>query len=238
MLELNVRQIALRSALATALFLFGGLLLGFVAASGFSQLPMHVPDSIQMLVSMAIILSILLAAGAAWGRAMARLSRAGEPRRMAKAGALSFGPALVLSALVLSSLEVAIIERGDGTSLPIHVVFTLLFVPAVFVVAGAGGLALGIAQGDWRFAWRCALSSGLAGSAAFLLVNLGMDQLGWRVGAPGAAERATMLTVMMAGSLGAALAGGGAIGGTLGKNALRDASRPLDVDQYTLQDVK
>ncbi len=232
MLGHNLRQIAVRSALVTALFLFGGFLLGFAAAIGFSQLPMHVPDSLQMLVAMAIILSVLFVAGAAWGRAMARLSGFAETRRMAKAGAVSFGPALVLSALVLSSLEVAIIERGGGTSLPIHVVFTILFVPAVFIVAGVGGLALGIAQGDWRFAWRCALSSGLAGSAAFLLVNLGMDQLGWRVGAPGAAERATMLTVMMAGSLGAALAGGGAIGGMLGRNALHGVSTALEVDQY------
>jgi hypothetical protein len=52
--------------------------------------------------------------------------------------------------------------------------------------------------------------------AAFLLVNLVMYQLGYKVGAPGAAERATMLTVMMAGSLGAALAGGAAIGVLLG----------------------
>lgn len=233
MLGLNLGQVAIRSALTTALYLFGGLLLGFAAAIGFSQLPMHMPDSAQTLVAMAIILSVLFAAGAAWGRAMARLSGLGETRRMAKAGALSFGPALVLSALILSSLEVAIIERGGGTSLPIHVVFTILFVPAVFVVAGVGGLALGIAQGDWRLAWRCALSSGLAGSAAFLLVNLGMDQLGWRVGSPGAAERATMLTVMMAGSLGASLAGGGVIGILLGKNAISDAS-PLTED-YSLR---
>ena len=232
MLGINLRQIAIRSALATALFLFGGLLLGFAAAIGFSQLPMHMPDSAQMLVAMLIILSVLFAAGAAWGRAMARLSGFDDTRRMAKAGALSFGPALVLSALILSSLEVAIIERGGGTSLPIHRVFTILFVPAVFVVAGVGGLALGIARRDWRLAWRYALNSGLAGSAAFLLVNLGMDQLGWRVGAPGAAERATMLTVMLAGSLGAALAGGGVIGFMLGKSALSDISPPLDVDQY------
>jgi hypothetical protein len=40
------------------------------------------------------------------------------------------------------------------------------------------------------------------------VVNLLMEAAGWVVGAPGAAERATMLTVMFAGNLGAALAGG------------------------------
>ncbi|MDX1616803.1 MAG: hypothetical protein R3300_21020 [Candidatus Promineifilaceae bacterium] len=41
---------------------------------------------------------------------------------------------------------------------------------------------------------------------AFLVVNLVMETLGWVVGAPGAAARYTMLTVMFAGNLGAALA--------------------------------
>jgi hypothetical protein len=44
-----------------------------------------------------------------------------------------------------------------------------------------------------------------------------MDSLGWRVGAPGAGERATMLVVMMSGSIGASLCGGGALGFLLTK---------------------
>lgn len=45
-----------------------------------------------------------------------------------------------------------------------------------------------------------------------LLINLVMEALGWVASAPGAAERATMLTVMFAGVLGAAVAGGGLLG--------------------------
>jgi len=70
------------------------------------------------------------------------------------------------------------------------------------LVAGAGGLALGIALCSWS----------LAAGLAFLAADLTMDALGWRVGAPGAAERATMITVLLVSSLGAALAGGAAIG--------------------------
>ena len=40
-----------------------------------------------------------------------------------------------------------------------------------------------------------ALRVGLTAGLAFLAVNLGMEALGWQVGGPGAAERATMLTV-------------------------------------------
>jgi hypothetical protein len=209
-------QIVIRSALLTALFLFGGLLLGLAAGIGLDGLPMHLPESVRVQLSMLIVLVALVASGFAWGRAMARLTRASQPGRMAWAGALSFGPALILAALALGRLEVALIERGQGPDVPVHVVFTLLFVPAAFFVAGMGGFALGLARENVQLALRMALGCGLAGGAAFLLVNLVMHQLGWRVGAPGAAERATMLTVMMAGSLGAALAGGAIIGVLLG----------------------
>jgi hypothetical protein len=176
---------------------------------------------------MFIVLVILVVVGAAWGRAMDQLTLTDRPRRMAWAGALSFGPALLLAALTLGRLEVALVERGDGPDLPVHVVFTILFVPAAFFVAGMGGFALGLARENIQLALRLALTSGLAGGLAFLLVNLVMHQLGWRVGAPGAAERATMLTVMMAGNLGAALAGGAAIGVLLGNSGKRSTLREV-----------
>ena len=208
----NLRQVALRGALLTGLWLFGGLILGFVLASGFHGLPMHLPESSRVQLSFLIIMIVLIGSGFAWGRTMAFLSGASRPERMALAGALSFGPALILAALSLGSLERALIERGQGPDLPVHVIFTLLFVPAAFFVAGTGGFALGLARENIQLGLRMALRCGLAGSAAFLLVNLVMYQLGYKVGAPGAEQRATMLTVMMAGSLGAALAGGAAIG--------------------------
>ena len=77
---------------------------------------------------------------------------------------------------------------------------------------GAGGLALGIALCSWSLAARLASYGWLAAGLAFLAADLTMDALGLRVGAPGAAERATMITVLLVSSLGAALAGGAAIG--------------------------
>lgn len=213
------RSIAGRSGLLTTLFLFGGLLLGFAIAFAFNGLPMHMPESTRTLLSFAILLVVILSAGATWGRTIGRLVRADHVRRMTWAGALSFGPAVIMAALALGRLEVALIENAQGPDLPVYVVFTLLFVPAAFFVSGTGGLALGYAMQGWRLALQTGLGSGLAGAAAFLLVNLVMHQLGWQVGAPGAAERATMLTVMMAGNFAASLAGGAALGYILGKQA-------------------
>jgi hypothetical protein len=62
-----------------------------------------------------------------------------------------------------------------------------------------------------------AVRVGLASAAAFLVINLAMEAAGWVVGAPRAAERFTMLSVMFAGMIGAALTGGSVLGWTLAK---------------------
>jgi hypothetical protein len=217
------RGVALRCGLVSGLCLCGGLLLGLGAGIAISGLPMHMPERTRNLIAALPVFAILIAASAAWGYAMGRNTGSSKIRRMAWAGALSFTPSLLLAAIMLGRLEVAIVERGGGPDLPVHVVFTLLFVPAAFLVAGVGGIALGLAQGDARLAGRMGLAAALAGGLAFLVVNVVMDALGYRVGAPGAAERFTMLTVMMAGNLGAALAGGAVIGVLLRRHILQGA---------------
>ena len=65
-------------------------------------------------------------------------------------------------------------------------------------------------RGPWLAAAR-AMWISLVG----LAVNLGMEALGWQVGGPRAEERGTMLTVLIASNLGAALVGGAMLGMTL-----------------------
>jgi len=209
---ITVRRQILFSALATAACLFGGLLVAFTAAIAVSNMPMHIPNQTLNFISLVLLISILFIAGAAWGFAVAKIFSTANKRRMIWAGALTFSPALLLAGLTLGALERAIVERGQGPDLPVHIVFTILFVPAAFFVAGAGGLALGLAERNLRLGLRLATWGGVAAALGFLLVDVSMDALGWRVGAPGAAERATMLTVMMTGNLAAALAGGGILG--------------------------
>lgn len=228
--EKSLTGITARCALVSGMFLFGGMLVGLLAGFAVNGLPMHVPEQTRNLLSALPVLAIITAAGAGWGLAMARQSGISESRRMTWAGALSFTPSILIAGIALSRLEVSILERSGGSALPVHQVFSLLFVPATFFVAGMGGLAVGLAARDRALALRLFLASGFAGGLAFLAVNLVMDALGWRVGAPGAAERATMLTVTMAGSLAAAVAGGGTIGYLLRRWALQNGSQSLHLD--------
>jgi hypothetical protein len=142
-----------------------------------------------------------------------------ETRRLALAGALGFGPITIVLAAGLGTLE-PLIVAGVGGALPIHRLFTVLFVPAAFLIAGLSAGALGLALGRPRLALSWLWQVGVASALAFLVIHLSMEAAGWVVGGPGAAERATMLTVLGMGALGSALAGGGVLGLALRRASL------------------
>jgi hypothetical protein len=133
---------------------------------------------------------------------------------MAAAGMLGFVPVTILLAFALLRLEPIAVEKF-GAHLPIHRVFTLFFVPTAFLIAGVSAWAIGRGLKDGALAASLLWRVGTAAALAFLAVNLAMEAAGWVVGAARAAERFTMLTVMFAGDLGAALAGGAVLGWTL-----------------------
>jgi hypothetical protein len=130
---------------------------------------------------------------------------------MAWAGMLGFAPVTLGLGFVLILLEPVAVQRF-GQHIPIHRLFTLFFVPTAFLIAGIGAWAISIGLRDRQLAGSLLLRVGVAAALAFLAVNLAMDALGWRVGAPHAAERFTMLVVMFAGNLAAAFAGGFTLG--------------------------
>jgi hypothetical protein len=209
-------RVAISSALLTTLVLIPGAVLGFaVGAVVHERLPWQVSDGLNLALSALAVSIAMFAGGAVWGSAMSRITQAAAGRRMAVAGGIGFASSAILVALTLSFLENLIVEKLGGPELPIHNVFTLLFVPAAALVAGVSGAALGLGVGDRAMAGKLAWMCALAGGAAFLVVNLTMDALGWRVGAPGAAERATMLTTALLGNLAAAITGGAIIGTVL-----------------------
>jgi hypothetical protein len=216
------RALVLRSAAITPLYLIGsffvGAMLGSAVASG---LPGHLDDSTRSLLAAIPALASVIAGGALWGRAMGRLAHAGSLKRFVWAGALGYGPTVILVALGLTVMENVLVEQRRLPDLPIHVVFTLLFVPAAFIVAAAGALAIGVALKRTSLIPTLALGSGLAAALVFLIVDLAMDAVGYRVGAPRAAERLTMLTVMLTGNLAASLAAGAFIGFTIGRELER-----------------
>jgi hypothetical protein len=163
-------------------------------------------------VSGLLAVSIVSAAASWWGRHMARLTGLGHGRRIAWAAGLAVGPSVVLVGVSLAAVEPRLIAQSADGGLPIHLVFSLVFVPAALLIAAIGGFALGFGARDVRLGASLAVRSGLSGGLAFLIIDLLMDALGWRVGGPNAGQRATMVVVTTLGAIGAALAAGAALG--------------------------
>ncbi|MDP9281833.1 MAG: hypothetical protein M3P38_07030 [Chloroflexota bacterium] len=206
-------RVAISSAGLTTFVLIPGAILGLAAGAVVNErMPWYSSDALRFALPALAALTGMFAGGAVWGSAMSRLTKAAAGRRMALAGGTGFASSATLVALTLSFLGSLVLGQSGGPALPVHNVFTLLFAPAAGIVAGVSGAALGLGLGDRAIAGKLAWMCALAGGAAFLVVNLTMDALGWRVGAPGAAERATMLTTTLLGSLAAAITGGAIIG--------------------------
>ena len=187
------------------------MLLGTIT---FNALPGHSnanPTALHVMLALIPTLAGILVGSALWGVQMGRLVQAAEGRRMAVAGALGFVPVTVGLGILLNVLEPVAVQQF-GYQIPIHRLFTLLFVPAVFISAGVSAWAIGVGLRKMTLARSLSWRVGLAAALAFLTVNLVMERLGWIVGAPRAAERMTMLTVMFAGNLAGALLGGAVLG--------------------------
>lgn len=195
------------SALITSVCLVGGLSAGVGAGFLINSLPIHAPEGTLVILASIPALSGILGGGALWGFQMAKIHGLPDRSRSAVIGGLGVGLSVFAAGVLLSVLEFQLVEQARLPGVPVHVIYTLLFVPATFLVAAAGGGALLFASELTDGRLRSALVAGVAAALAFLLVDLGLDALGWRVGAPFAAQRATMLVVTFVGSALAAAAG-------------------------------
>ena len=212
---------ALRGAFLTVLTLFGGLLVGLAAG----DLVFHlIPGSslVDVKLGHAAIAALpalvgFLAGGAAWGVQMGRLTGNTETRRLSLAGMLGFGPITILLAAGLGLAEPAIVEYLGARGQPIYRIFTLLFVPSAFLIAGVSAWGIGRVLGYPKLARSLLWQVGLTAALTFLVVNLLMESLGWVIGAPNAAERATMVTVLALGNITAAISGGAVMGWKLAR---------------------
>src|SRR4029453_15722995 len=161
----------------------------------------------------AVALSVTLWAGMLWGRDIATFAHASAPRRTAKLTALAVGPAILAAGAILAAIEPAAVARATRAGYSIHFVYSVLFVPVAGIVAAVGAFALGVGLNGRALGMRLAANAGAAALLTFLAVDLLMYALGWRVGAPNAARRATMLVVTMLSASAAATAAGGAARG-------------------------
>lgn len=208
-----MKRPVLASAVVTVVSLGGGMIAGFAIAAIVNGLPFHAAQQLAGIPALAGVLG----GGALWGFLLARIHNIPNRRRASIVGSLSFGLGMIGAVLLLAALERVLVEQQRIPGLPVHVIFTLLFVPVTFLVATLGGSAILLVRGDRTHWFRSALATGLAASLSFLIVDLVLDILGMRVGAPGAEERVTMLTVAFLGSAAAALSGGAVLGRVLSK---------------------
>lgn len=226
----TVFNAAVYGAFATIVSLFGGLLLGFVGGNlTFDLLSGHrFSDTSPTHIALAAIPAFggFLAGSALWGVLMGRLAGAADLWRMAWSGMFGFAPSALAVGIGLQILEPIALEQL-GAWLPLHRLFTLLFVPSAFLIAGVSACAIGIGLKTKSLAATLLWRVGLAAAVAFLVVNLVMDASGWVVGAPKAEERYTMLTVMSVSNLGAAIVGGAVLGATLHRAARSAPVAPI-----------
>jgi hypothetical protein len=200
------RTILLKAALLSPLSQVGGLIAGIAAGAILHGiLPGHNDlDAQRVLPAAGMALLGLLGGGVMWGVQTARLANSPERKRAAGAGAI-WAVLMITVMLVMQVLEPVLVAQGG---LALHHIYTLLFIPAVFLVGFVTAWAMAVALRRRERVLRRALITASACALMYLVTNIAMDLLGWRVGASRAAERFTMLTVTLLCTLAASVAGG------------------------------
>jgi hypothetical protein len=206
------RSLVIPAAALTVRDILGGLALAVVIGGMIDELRAVLPIVVSRGAAVVVAVSLIFFAIRLWGRDMARIAGRPEISGISNAGALALAAVIGLIGLALGLAEPIAVRSGARFGLRIDQVYTLLFVPATLIVTTAGAYVLARSHGDTRFAIRLAILCGLASAGVFLMTDLGMDALGWRVGAPGAGRRATMIVVTTLGMAFAAITAGGVIG--------------------------
>lgn len=185
------------------------LLAGFIAGLLVVNLAGNT-EAIQP-IGVIVLIGLMLAGNALWARAIAQLALIRSLRRFILVAAIAQVVVTFVAALLLGKAEEHFVQNGN-TALPLHVLFTLLFVPAAFIGAFIIGITCGLALGRPALAWRMGLHGAVAAAFVFLVMNVLQDALGRRVGGPRAAETATMITVTLLCMTAASMAFSAALG--------------------------
>jgi hypothetical protein len=217
----QARSPVFSAAALTARDILGGLILAVSVGGSIDTLHAVLPIFVSR--GLAIVAGVVVIFGAIriWTRDMARIARGPETTVIGRGGALALTALIGATGVTLGLAEPFAVSRGALFDLRIDQVYTLLFVPATLLISTAGAFLIGRTVGDAGFATRLAVSSGIVSAAAFLAVDLFMDAIGWRVGAPGAGQRATMIVVTTLGVAIAGITAGGVIGAFLARSSSR-----------------
>ena len=201
----------IRVAALTTRDVVGGLVVAVAAGSAADALA-FLPILPRRILAVAIAVTVLAQAFNLWGRDITRLMDRTGTSAITRSGTWLLAVLFTIIALVLGLTEPFLVGRAASRGLQIHELYMLLFVTATLMLAAAGTFVLGRGLRGTTFGTRLGAVSGIAAAVAFFAVALTMDTLGWRVGAPGASKRATMVVVTLTGLLVAAIACGAVVG--------------------------
>lgn len=201
-------------ALLTALAFQGSLLFIFNVIAPWEARLGFAP--LAILAGLLAAIACVLAAGALWGYAAARLLGA-PARQVAWPAARTYGKSLLVIGLILEVTMVPVLALAARYRLNVHSLFIASFVPAVAALAAWNVSRLAAAIGHAEQARQVGRRSGIAAGLAFLLVGLVLQySLGWQVGRPVWGQY-NMITLTHICNLAASLAGGAVAGWQLAR---------------------
>ena len=134
--------------------------------------------------------------GTLWARSMFLNSGIINILQKALLTGFSFGLSVFIFGYFLEVIERDLFYSGLLNSPGIHTQFVGYFSIAIFLVAGVTSFVLAFQMTDNYKTLRSSLTTAVTCVAVFIIVDLLMYVLGWRVGDPDFPERSTMLTVM------------------------------------------
>jgi hypothetical protein len=218
---------AVSGAAITTRNIVGGLIVAIGLGGAVDGLATFFSLPVRRSISVAIATTILYHALKLWLRQMRRLGGMEFPAASLRRHSFALAILFVGVGFALGVTEPFIVARGALVDLRIHHVYMILFTASTALLSAlfTYSLASGMTSGGNAVRWSVVV--GAACALVFLGVALVMDRAGWRVGAPRAAERATMLVVTALGLVAAAVSGGAILGRLLSGSSRNSAKFSL-----------
>ena len=163
-----------------------------------------------------IAMASYLCGGALWGWGIARMTKT-DVKAMVKTGALAWGATTFIFSATLGGLLSVIVPLGNSISIRYNYYYLLIILPVIGIATGINARAVINQLGYQELKNKAGMNVGFAAALGFLIISLTLQfGLGWEVGKPQPGKY-EMLTLLHWSNVGAALAGGMAMGWVLGK---------------------
>jgi hypothetical protein len=218
---------AVSGAAITTRNIVGGLIVAIGLGGAVDGLATFLRLPVRRSISVVIATTIIYHALKLWLRQMSDLGRTDFPVARLRRHSLGLAILFVGVGFTLGVTEPFIVARGALVDLRIHHVYMILFTASTALISAifTYSLSRGMTSCSNAVRWSVVVAASCA--LVFLGVALVMDRAGWRVGAPRAAERATMLVVTALGLVAAAVSGGAILGRLLSSSSRNSANFSL-----------